>query len=63
MHEPEVASVRDGKVSYYCNGENPDCRKRFCYKKGGPCHKTTNILCATSKDSVLAGGGEIDGKS
>lgn len=35
------------KIFFICNGENPNCRKRTCYKRENPpeepCRHTTNI--------------------
>ena len=31
------------RIWYLCDGEKPDCKKTFCYKKGGICRHTKDI--------------------
>lgn len=33
----------DIKIWYLCDGEKPDCKKNFCYRKGGVCRHTRDI--------------------
>ena len=60
----EVSFItRNGLVFYYCNGQVPECKKSGCYLRGGECHSTSRIAYATTRDSILTGGGDTDGET
>lgn len=39
--------MSDGQIYYRCDPErNKECRKRLCYRCGGPCRATSKTDCA-----------------
>jgi hypothetical protein len=39
--------MSEGKIFYRCIPEkNKECRKRACYRRGGPCRATSRTDCA-----------------
>lgn len=44
--EEEKKEKKAGEVFYLCNGEDENCKKNNCYKKGGMCKHTTDIRFA-----------------